>query len=45
MSIQLMDGTGAAKTFTSTPNKPNIKQRVGQRLSGGGGGSGRGFAR
>lgn len=48
MSIQLMDGSGQGKTFTSTPNKSNVRQRVGPRLSsggGGGGGEGRGGGR
>ena len=29
MTIQLMDGLGQAKSFTSTPNKTNVRQRVG----------------
>lgn len=33
MSIQLMEGGGGGqtKTFTSTPNKSNVRQRVGIR--------------
>ena len=31
MTIQLMDGFGQAKSFTSTPNKTNVRQRVGTR--------------
>lgn len=31
MSIQLMDGSGQTKTFSSTPNKGTVRQRVGVR--------------
>lgn len=31
MTIQIMDSLGQAKSFTSTPNKTNVRQRVGAR--------------